>query len=128
MSFLFANVRFVILRSRATKDLIAWTSTVRMTVVVVGVLRFFAPLRMTESKDCLNPCYNLSVRPSACHLPLHRGGKGCAAVSLYEPHSSSFSTAMKASVGICTVPRERIFFLPSFCFSSSFFFREISPP
>ena len=42
--------------------------------------------------------------------------------------SSSFSTAMNASVGICTVPSERIFFLPSFCFSSSFFLRVMSPP
>ena len=42
--------------------------------------------------------------------------------------SSSFKTAMNASVGICTVPSERIFFLPSFCFSSSFFLRVMSPP
>ena len=42
--------------------------------------------------------------------------------------SSNLSTAINASVGICTVPRERIFFLPSFCFSSSFFFRVMSPP
>ena len=42
--------------------------------------------------------------------------------------SSSFKTAIKASVGIWTEPRERIFFLPSFCFSSSFFFRVMSPP
>ena len=42
--------------------------------------------------------------------------------------SSSLSTAIKASVGSCTVPRVRIFFLPSFCFSSSFFFRVMSPP
>ena len=42
--------------------------------------------------------------------------------------SSNLSTAMNASVGICTVPSERIFFLPSFCFSSSFFFRVMSPP
>ena len=41
---------------------------------------------------------------------------------------SSLRTAMKASVGTCTVPRFRIFFLPSFCFSSSFFLRVISPP
>ena len=46
-----------------------------------------------------------------------------------ESHSSSsFSTARKASVGIWTLPRERIRFLPSFCFSSSFFFRVMSPP
>ena len=43
-------------------------------------------------------------------------------------HSSSLSTARNASVGICTVPSWRIFFLPSFCFSSSFFFRVMSPP
>ena len=42
--------------------------------------------------------------------------------------SSSLRTAIKASVGSCTVPRVRIFFLPSFCFSSSFFFRVMSPP
>ena len=42
--------------------------------------------------------------------------------------SSSLRTAMKASVGSCTLPRERIFFLPSFCFSSSFFLRVMSPP
>ena len=41
---------------------------------------------------------------------------------------SSLRTAMKASVGTCTVPRFRIFFLPSFCFSSSFFLRVMSPP
>ena len=43
-------------------------------------------------------------------------------------HSSSLRTAMKASVGSWTVPRVRIFFLPSFCFSNSFFFRLMSPP
>ena len=42
--------------------------------------------------------------------------------------SSSFSTAIKASVGSWTVPRVRIFFLPSFYFSRSFFFRVMSPP
>ena len=43
-------------------------------------------------------------------------------------YSSSLRTAKNASVGTCTVPRERIRFLPSFCFSSSFFFRVTSPP
>ena len=42
--------------------------------------------------------------------------------------SSSFSTAIKASEGTETVPKVRIRFLPSFCFSSSFFFRVMSPP
>ena len=46
--------------------------------------------------------------------------------SLY--HSSSLSTARNASVGICTEPSWRIFFLPSFCFSRSFFFLVMSPP
>ena len=53
------------------------------------------------------------------------GMAGGAVIGLY---SSSLSTARKASVGIWTEPRERIFFLPSFCFSSSFFFRVMSPP
>ena len=35
---------------------------------------------------------------------------------------------MKASLGTETVPKERILFLPSFCFSRSFFFLVISPP
>ena len=52
-----------------------------------------------------------------------RSGEGKKTYSL-----SSLRTAMKASVGTCTVPKFRIFFLPSFCFSSSFFLRVISPP
>ena len=43
-------------------------------------------------------------------------------------HESIFKTARKASLGTCTFPNWRIRFLPSFCFSSSFFFRVISPP
>ena len=43
-------------------------------------------------------------------------------------YSSSLSTAINASCGTSTVPSERIRFFPSFCFSSSFFFRVISPP
>ena len=35
---------------------------------------------------------------------------------------------MNASDGTDTVPNVRMRFLPSFCFSSSFFFRVISPP
>ena len=42
--------------------------------------------------------------------------------------SSSFRTAMKASGETCTEPSWRIFFFPSFCFSSSFFFLVMSPP
>ena len=42
--------------------------------------------------------------------------------------SSNFNTDRKASCGTSTLPSWRIFFLPSFCFSRSFFFLEISPP
>ena len=57
------------------------------------------------------------------------GGNPGITSGLSPPYSSSsFNTAINASVGICTLPRERIFFLPSFCFSSSFFFRVMSPP
>jgi hypothetical protein len=38
------------------------------------------------------------------------------------------STAMKASCGISTLPTCFMRFLPSFCFSRSFFLREMSPP
>ena len=41
---------------------------------------------------------------------------------------SSLRTAVKASLGRETEPSWRIFFLPSFCFSSSFFLRVMSPP
>ena len=46
---------------------------------------------------------------------------------IYESESS-FSTAVNASLGRVTLPSWRIFFLPSFCFSSSFFLRVMSPP
>ena len=69
----------------------------------------------------------LSVRRKSCiknaPAPFGAGERGRRGA-----HSSSFSTATKASWGTATVPRERIFFLPSFCFSSSFFFRVMSPP
>lgn len=42
--------------------------------------------------------------------------------------SSNFNTDRKASCGTSTLPSWRILFLPSFCFSRSFFFLEISPP
>ena len=43
-------------------------------------------------------------------------------------HPSMRSTLMKASLGSSTEPTCRMRFLPSFCFSKSFFFRVISPP
>ena len=49
-------------------------------------------------------------------------------VSLLYWSSPSFSTFMKASFGISTLPTICIRFFPSFCFSRSFFLREMSPP
>ena len=43
-------------------------------------------------------------------------------------HQLMRSTLMNASLGTCTEPTWRMRFLPSFCFSSSFFLRVISPP
>ena len=45
-----------------------------------------------------------------------------------ELQESILSTAINASLGTCTLPNCRIRFLPSFCFSSNFFFLVISPP
>ena len=38
---------------------------------------------------------------------------GATPPQVHNYSSSSFSTAMKASEGICTVPKLRIFFLPA---------------
>ena len=43
-------------------------------------------------------------------------------------HQLMRKTLMKASLGTCTVPTWRMRFLPSFCFSRSFFLRVMSPP
>ena len=45
--------------------------------------------------------------------PLDLWSRGGFVVFWRCSYSSSFSTAMKASVGSCTVPRVRIFFLPA---------------
>ena len=44
------------------------------------------------------------------------------------PYFPTRSTARNASCGISTDPTCFIRFLPAFCFSSSFFLREMSPP
>ena len=62
------------------------------------------------------------------YIQLQRESVRCCAF-LYRHHSSSsFNTLMNAFCGISTLPIWRILFLPSFCFSSSFFFLVISPP
>jgi hypothetical protein len=50
--------------------------------------------------------------------------QGCVAVGRH----SIFRAEMKASCGMSTLPNWRIFFLPAFCFSRSFFLRVASPP
>ncbi len=62
-----------------------------------------------------------------------RGRRGRRAHACYffvlpDPESSLDSTAMNASCGTSTLPTIFIRFLPSFCFSSSFRLREMSPP
>ncbi len=111
----------------------------------VSNVRIFFFARPTKSLDFAgNPSWDLTCSggvnpPCAKALPAANPLYGAAApprcagpqrakTRCPGPHSSSFSTAMKASVGNCTVPRVRIFFLPSFCFSRSFFFRLMSPP
>jgi len=80
---------------------------------------FFLPVQ-----DCVLNC------PQAGNYCISRptGAARSRSQKARSHHSSSLSTARKASVGICTVPNWRIFFLPSFCFSSSFFLRVMSPP
>ena len=67
-----------------------------------------------------------AAQPPTAVQTLGFGGRAACGGFFYS--SSSLRTAIKASVGICTVPRLLIFFLPSFCFSSSFFLRVMSPP
>ena len=81
------------------------------------------------------------VERFGCRMPAEiGGGRGlcrwrCGApASGYHPRHTRrrcrlvFVQFEKASWGTSTVPRLRIRFLPSFCFSSSFFFRVMSPP
>ncbi len=72
--------------------------------------------------------------PALCPSSRGDGGRlprngACYFLPLPEPAFSSLdSTAMKASCGTSTEPTIFIRFLPSFCFSSSFRLREMSPP
>ena len=66
--------------------------------------------------------------PPFCKSAVHNNMHSIFTVSPVNYLSSSFSTLINAFCGISTFPTWRIRFLPSFCFSRSFFFREISPP
>ena len=82
------------------------------------------PESIRFDKVCGNICKKREYLNNRCSLFVWYIKVSCAGFR----HSSSLRTAMKASVGSWTVPRVRIFFLPSFCFSNSFFFRLMSPP
>ena len=66
--------------------------------------------------------------PPFCKSAVHNNMHSIFTVYPVNYLSSSFSTLINAFCGISTFPTWRIRFLPSFCFSRSFFFREISPP
>ena len=73
-------------------------------------------------QHCLkqNPySFNIAEKEAACNLFF---------IPFLYFLSSSFRTLMKASCGISTFPTCRMRFLPSFCFSRSFFFLVMSPP
>ena len=67
-------------------------------------------------------------KAKSCKLPIAAGQVIYSFVCFVYQSSSSLRTAINASCGTSTVPNWRIRFLPSFCFSSSFFFRVMSPP
>ena len=69
---------------------------------------------------------SLRKSPLASLPPRHPLRKVLASLLYWS--SPSFSTFMKASFGISTLPTICIRFFPSFCFSRSFFLREMSPP
>jgi len=75
---------------------------------------------------------HFSVVPKGRGGKMQRGGHGGGTVpppySAPRCYSSILSTAMNASLGTCTLPSWRMRFLPSFCFSSSFRLRVMSPP
>ena len=76
------------------------------------------------------------IRFSNYHIPAKAGIQMLIRYKLYtlfssltpKNYSSIESIARKASCGIWTEPTCFIRFFPSFCFSSSFLFLEISPP
>jgi hypothetical protein len=74
-----------------------------------------------------------SVNPVNPHIPNHKPiclPKKQTTSGRYRLPASSptFSTARNASCGMSTLPILFMRFLPSFCFSSSLRFREMSPP
>ncbi len=77
------------------------------------------------AQTCIDPLY-FNALASCIYEPKNTAPGNIPGAVFYQ--SSSLSTAINASLGTATVPNWRIRFLPSFCFSSSFFLRVISPP
>ncbi|CCX42902.1 unknown [Clostridium sp. CAG:1024] len=92
--------------------------------------------RLLRNKtDLLQKCADIRLRHPARFREGHEVAIGALSHAVWDMqinasgfHQLILSTLMKASLGTCTVPTWRIRFLPSFCFSSSFFFRVMSPP
>ena len=81
---------------------------------------------MSEERSRFELKFLAARPPDMKKTPLWAGGER---KNQYQSSSlSSLSTAVNASLGRETLPSWRIIYLPSFCFSSSFFLREMSPP
>jgi len=82
-----------------------------------------------ENGQTIRQSSTSAFHPNCGHLPLECAiseADGQVGMRCYS--SPIRSAAINASCGIDTLPYSRIFALPFFCFSSSFFLREISPP
>ena len=119
------------LRCRALPPTARNVSAVRVTRYTVKPLALSRFLRRTAAGACKNrsaapaaaPCFVHWTRSPPLPFGYFFSEKVAQSSSL-----SSLRTAVKASLGRETEPSWRIFFLPSFCFSSSFFLRVMSPP
>ncbi len=91
---------------------------------LVGELSSEARLRGLEPYP---PCGVLPLRGEASR-PLGSPERGSKSALPYFLSLFVFKISIKTSLGTSTVPIWRMRFLPSFCFSRSFFFRVMSPP
>lgn len=76
------------------------------------------------------PTFGLQNRCTTAVLTRHTGSLSAfrRKVEAWNYVSLIFKAAMNALWGISTWPKARMRFLPSFCFSRSFFLRVMSPP
>jgi hypothetical protein len=79
-------------------------------------------------EDCHLNYLLLQGRDSRTRLGVPTLHQPLSPPALKMDQESIFKAEMNASCGISTFPNWRIFFLPFFCFSKSFFLRVASPP